>query len=142
MEKLTKTKFLFWGVISAGFILSFFLFAVIGNWAWLVWGVLILIFIFGSLLPLKIWFGIGIIKQRKKIKREIAGIMEKILKEMREKYPPGTVRDPDNMDYLKTNTMLRKKCLNELAKKYNLSEEEMESIMHEYGEGVIKKIKP
>jgi len=141
MEELNKAKLIFWGVILTGFILSFFLLAVIGNWAWLVWGVLILIFIFGSGLPLKIWLGIGIIKRRKEIKREISGIMEKILEEMKEKYPPGTIRDPDSLDYLKTNVMLRKKYLSELAKKHNLSEEEMASIMREYGEEVLKKHK-
>ncbi len=65
MEELTKTKLIFWGVIFFGLFISFFVFVLIGDWIWLIWGILVLIFIFGSGLPFKIWLAIQERKNRK-----------------------------------------------------------------------------
>ena len=60
-------KVIFLGVILFGFfIIPFLLLALIGNWAWLIWGILVLIFIFGTMLPQKIWLAIQIYKKSKK----------------------------------------------------------------------------
>lgn len=92
MKELTVAKLFFWGVILFGLFISFLLFVWVGNWIWLIWGILVLIFILGSGLPLKIWLALQI-KKNKKSQDSILGQNERDKKQTYERknkpfYPP------------------------------------------------------